>query len=311
MVIHSATRAIHSALHWRLIAPILLGLTALLLRPVYSRDLEPGTLMAQSTTSEQTGLWIDLNIQPEIADWYEAIAWPGDMARADQLHQIAMLKDVAVEPKIVVFKSAALAEQLLPRIADKVQILGYNLEHGPLNPLDEQADPLGSIQRMRTLADRYGMQLALGPDHDFAISHGAQLAPYVDIFIMQVQRVQDQPDVVQEFVVPMAAEVRAANPAILTSIQIRTEGDVEALLDLVRSLRSSIDGVSILTSPQTIDTAKTLLIALRPDAPGPPVHPLSLNMVAPEGLWLGLAIGVVLGLVVTVIGRRLWMRSRH
>jgi hypothetical protein len=289
---------------------IVLGLTALLLWPRGVHGTRHAAPEPQSPPAEQAPLWIDLNIQPGLIEWFDAVARPGDMAHVDQLHQIALLNEVAVEPKVVVFKSAALAEQLLPRIADKVQVLGYNLEHGPLNPLDEQADPVGSIQRMRALADRYGMQLALGSDHDFALSHGVALAPYVDIFIMQVQRVQDRPEMVHEFVVPMAEQVREANPAIATSIQIRTEGDVDALVDLVTSLRSSIDGVSILTSPQTTDFARALVAALRPDAPQAAHAARAPTAAAPAGLWMGLAIGLVLGVAVASIGWQAWARSR-
>lgn len=270
-------------------------------------------------------LWLDLNIQPALIPWFNAIARPGDMARADQFSQVIWLNDVTVEPKVIVFKSAALAEQMVPRLAGKLQVLGYNLEHGPLNPADEQADPVDSIRRMRALADRYGLQLALGPDHDFALSHGAAMAPYVDIFVMQVQRVQTQPDVVREFVVPLAAEVRAANPNIATAIQIRTEGDVHALAQLVASLRDSIDGVSILTSRQTTDVAQALVVALRPGATPAAANAAPPSNQAPIGhtsdssfiplsdprLLSGLALGIIFGILLGIYVPRWWDNLPH
>lgn len=261
-------------------------------------------------------LWLDLNIQPALIPWFNAVAQPGDMARADQFSQVIWLNDVTTEPKVIVFKSVALAEQMVPRLAGKLQVLGYNLEHGPIYPADEQADPVDSIQRMRALADRYGLQLAFGPDHDFALSHGVAMAPYADIFVMQVQRVQTQPDEVHEFVVPLAAGVRTANPEIATAIQIRTEGDVNALAQLVASLRESIDGVSILTSGQTTDVAQALVAALRPGTSpaaqaGEAVasNHWSSDAFIPLSdprLLTGLALGVVLGILLGIFIPRWW-----
>ena len=135
-------------------------------------------------------------------------------------------------------------------------MIGYNLEHGPGTPAAEQADPLSSIQAMRELADSYGLQLAFGPDHDFALSHGVQLAPFVDMFVLQIQRQQTNPAVVADFVTPLVPQLRAANPALEISVQVRTEGDVPGIVALLDSLRAEIDGVSILTSPDTVDVAR-------------------------------------------------------
>ena len=41
------------------------------------------------------------------------------------------------------------AERLLPEIADQIDIIGYNLEHDPTYPADEQSDPVQSAKRMR------------------------------------------------------------------------------------------------------------------------------------------------------------------
>ena len=60
---------------------------------------------------------------------------------------------------MVVFKSIAEAETLLPDLAQKIDLIGYNLEHGPATPAEEQADPVGSIQKMRLLADTYELDL--------------------------------------------------------------------------------------------------------------------------------------------------------
>ena len=214
-------------------------------------------------------LWIDLSVRRSLVDLFNRAALPEDIARVEHISQIDLLDDVTVGRKLVVFKSAADVERLVPHIYKQIDIIGYNLEHGPANPIDEQQDPVASIQRVRRLADEYGLALALGPDRQFALSHGAALAPYTDILILQVQKVQTEPQTVYDFVLSLVEEVRAANPNIEISVQIRTEGDVQELLDMLEPLEEELDGISILTSEETVPVAETLIQALRDLRPLP------------------------------------------
>jgi len=208
-------------------------------------------------------LWLDMSLGPPLVEWFNSVARPTDIARLENVTQLDLLDQITAGRKLIVFKSIADAERLLPEIADKLDIIGYNLEHNPINPADEQADPVASVQRMRALADEYHLTLAFGPDHDFALSDGVAIAPYVDIFVLQVQRVQTQPDTVCDFVLPLIPQLREANPDLEISIQVRTEGNVIAIADLVESLKDDLDGVSILTSPNTVPVAEALVKELR------------------------------------------------
>ncbi len=208
-------------------------------------------------------MWLDISLGPPLVAWFNRVARPTDIARVDHVERLPLLDDVTVGRKLVVFKSAAEAAQMIPTIAAQVDIVGYNLEHGPANPVDEQANPVENARRMRALADEHGLTLAFGPDRRFALSDGPAIAPYVDIFVLQVQRVQTEPGTVYDFVLPMVTALRAANPDLEISIQVRTEGDVVALTDLVDSLRAELDGVSILTSPETTAVAEDLVAELR------------------------------------------------
>lgn len=225
----------------------------------------PGVAQGQTPTPEKTlaDLWIDVSMGPPLVEWFDEIARPGDIARADHVALIDLLDEITAGQRLVVFKSAADAAEAMPFIADRVDILGYNLESGPANPANEQADPIAAAQAMRDLAEQYGVKLAIGPDRTFAQNYGPALAPYVDLFVLQVQRVQTEPETVRSFVVPLAEELRRANPDIQISVQVRTEGDVEQIADLLESLLGSIDGVSILTSAETTDIAKELVAELR------------------------------------------------
>lgn len=226
-------------------------------------------------------LWIDVSLGPPLVEWFNQVARPDDVARDDHIEQqVSLLESVTAGRKLVVFTSVAEAEAHLPEMADTIDIIGYNPEHRPATPLDEQADPIGSAQRMRALADRYDLPLAVGPDHDFAVEYGVDMAPYVDIFVLQVQRVQTEPDRVRNFVLPLARRLRMANRNLQISVQVRTEGDVAALVDLIDSLKHTLDGVSILTSPDTVDIAKALIAELRtrrpPATPTAAVNPTAM-----------------------------------
>lgn len=220
----------------------------------------------QAQAQHTDELWIDLGLQPELVDDFNGFAGPNDIARIDHISRFDMLEDVSEGKRLVVFKSIADAQALLPHIGDEFDIIGYNLEHGPSNDPAEQAAPVESVIRMRELADEFGKELALGPDREFAIQDGVAMAPFVDLFILQVQRVQTEPQTVREFVVPLAQQFRRVNPDVQISVQIRTEGDATQLHQLIASLRGSIDGISILTSPETVDFAEELLEEFRPGA---------------------------------------------
>lgn len=218
---------------------------------------------AQSPTTSSE-LWIDFSLGPPLVDVFNASARADDIARVENISQFRMLENVVAGRKLVVFRSVDEAARFLPQIADQIDIVGYNLENGLPNPAEEQADPVASVQRMRQLANEYDLDLMMGPDRQFAMEYGAQMAPFVDTMVLQVQRVQTEPQTVSSYIVPMSQLLRAANPNIEISMQVRTEGDIAELVSLIELLQESLDGVSILTSLETTETASELMTALRP-----------------------------------------------
>ncbi len=219
-------------------------------------------------------LWLDVSLGPPLIDWFNRVARHDDIARIEQVKQVDLLDEITVGRKLVVFKSVDEAEHFVPEIADRIDIIGYNLEHGPGYSSREQADPVDSAKRMHDLAQAYNLMLAFGPDHDFALSDGVALAPYVDIFVLQVQRVQTKPETVVDFVLPLIRQLRQANPELEVSVQVRSEGDVVAIVDLIDDIQDSLDGVSILTSPETVEVTEELVTQLRTRklVLGGPVH---------------------------------------
>lgn len=218
---------------------------------------------ATPTSTSLQDLWLDVSMGPPLVGWFNSVARPDDIARADHVSQLRLLEEVKEARRLVVFKSAIAAEDAVPQMVDRIDIIGYNLESGPANPLEEQSDPVLFVQRMHDLAREHDLLLAVGPDRTFSEEYGVEIAPYVDLFVLQVQRVQTDPETVRDFVIPLVEELREANPDIQVSIQVRTEGDVVALVDLIESLAGYLDGVSILTSPETVQVAAALVDELR------------------------------------------------
>lgn len=211
-------------------------------------------------------LRLEINLMPATVLPFNQMAQPDDSARIDRVGDLRLLAEVRTGRRLVVFRSATLAEQLVPRVAGHFDWIAYNLEHSPMVPLADQQDPVAAVQRMRSLADRYGLGLAIGPDHDFVVSHGELLAPYADQFVLQVQRVQGQPELVHSYVLSTSAALRQVNPALEIIVQVRTEGDLDALVALLETLRPHMDGVAILASAETTEFAAALWNRLRQDA---------------------------------------------
>jgi hypothetical protein len=128
---------------------------------------------------------------------------------------------------------------------------------------------------MRALADQYGVKLAVGPDRAFALSDGVAMAAYADLLILQVQRVQDEPETVRDFILPMVDAVQDAAPDVEIGVQIGAEGDVTGVISLLQSMAKEIDGISILTDHVSTDFLDAFLAEVRPPQPTPQVSAVS------------------------------------
>ena len=88
---------------------------------------EPAQALRSQRTVAVSDLWLDVSLGPPLIDWFNEVARPSDIARVEHIEQLALLDNVTVGRKLVVFKSAAEAERFIPLIADQIDIVGYNL----------------------------------------------------------------------------------------------------------------------------------------------------------------------------------------
>lgn len=213
--------------------------------------LQPMYVAAQDSVAQSQDMYFGVRLTPELVEWFNQTAGPLDVAGV-MPQEVALLSQVTTGRKQVLFTSVAQAEELLPQVGADIDMIGYDLEHWAATPATEQSDPITAVLQMRQLADEYHLLLGIGPDREFALQYGAQLAPYVDQFTLQVQRLQANPQRFRAFANGLMADLRAANPEIQLVVQVRTEGNMEDVLALVNSLEEPVNGVGILYTPATL-----------------------------------------------------------
>lgn len=189
----------------------------------------------------------------EMASYFQQHAGAQDIARVDNPGDIGLISGLTVGKKMVIFKSVAQISQFLASNAGALDIVGYNLEPGQQHDPAELANPVAAAKAVKTLAQQYGKLVAVGLTHDLTLQYGASMAPYADIFVLQIQRAQNDPQMAGEFVGQMVPALMKANPAIKVFVQIRTDSQPAALASLVNGLGPV--NVSILTQRQDVQDA--------------------------------------------------------
>lgn len=189
----------------------------------------------------------------EMASYFQAHAGAQDIARVDHPNDIGLIAGLTVGKKMAIFKTASQISQFLASNANSIDIVGYNLEPGQANDPAELANPVAAAKTVQTIARKYGKLVAVGLTHDLTIQYGAAMAPYADIWVLQIQKAQNDPQMASEFVNQMVPALMKANPAIKVFVQIRTDSQPAALASLVN--RFSGVHVSILTQKSDVQDA--------------------------------------------------------
>jgi hypothetical protein len=225
-----------------------------------------GSAVARAKSGSAAGrlsdLSITIGITPGSIDWFNRNARPTDIA-AFFGPSVSLIDQVTAGQKIVLYPSVATAEQEVPTLAGKINMIGYDIEHWPQTPKDEQADPVAALKRMRALADKYGLKLGVGPDRAYALQYGAQFALYVDQFTLQLQKLQTNNVALQSFAMPLIDQIHQANSKVRIIVQLRTDAGVDGLIQTADSIKNQIDVVGVLFTPQTLGVVQDFVTQLR------------------------------------------------
>lgn len=206
-----------------------------------------------STVNAQTRI-IEMGITaPEMAQYFQQHAGAQDIARVDHPNDIGLISGISVGKKMVIFKSASQIQQFMTSNASALDIIGYNLEPGQTHDTAELANPVAAAKAVQAIARQYGKAVAVGLTHDLTLQYGAAMAPYADIWVLQIQKAQNDPRMAGEFVSQMVPALQRANPNIVVFVQIRTDSSPAALAKLVNGLGNV--HVSILTQRSDVQDA--------------------------------------------------------
>jgi len=189
----------------------------------------------------------------EMAQYFQQHAGAQDIARVDHPNDIGLISNITVGKKMVIFKSAAQIQQFMTSNTSALDIIGYNLEPGQTHDANELANPVAAAKAVQAIARQYGKQVAIGLTRSLALQYGAAMAPYADIWVLQIQKAQNDPAMAGEFVSQMLPALQRANPSIVVFVQIRTDSSPAALAKLVNGLGNV--HVSILTQRSDVQDA--------------------------------------------------------
>lgn len=208
----------------------------------------PATVNAQARRIVEMGI-----TSPEMAQYFQQHAGANDIARVDHPNDIGLISGISVGKKMVIFKSASQIQQFMASNASALDIIGYNLEPGQTHDAAELANPVAAAKNVQAIARQYGKQVAIGLTRSLTLQYGAAMAPYADIWVLQIQKAQNDPQMAGEFVNQMVPALQRANPSIVVFVQIRTDSSPAALASLVNGL-SGVH-VSILTQRSDVQDA--------------------------------------------------------
>jgi hypothetical protein len=148
-------------------------------------------------------------------------------------------------------------------LADKIDIVYYDLGPWTEVPIQSQDEMLGPVRRIRQLTRAHGLHLALGVDWRLASESGSVLASYADVIVLQAFRLQDDLSLVSDVILPLVEELRQGRPELEVGVQLRMDESLEQFTAVLGVLQDDVDGVSILYGPTSMERVQAFVEAVR------------------------------------------------
>lgn len=242
----------------------------------------PWSAAAMTSCTNLAELPLTFPIQsPEIAAYFNQIARSQDVA-SFPTSAIHLLPQVTVGQKMVGFASWADAERELETLVDRIDIAMYNPEHWEYTPASEQQNLVATVQQAAGFAHVRGFRFMFAPDRRFAEAHLGEAAPYVDMVLLQGQRIQDDPQAFASWVLEMADTARTVNPEIQVYVQVgATRGTASEMFAAIQVVSNDIDGIAIWSVPRTLNILQEFVALLRENPLAVEATPLPTSTVAP------------------------------
>lgn len=227
--------------------------------------LPPERVSLAEPGSDLAGGWFAMRIESDSADWFNQVARADDIAigSADALD---VLEGITAGRTLVMVASLEEAEATAPGLEGRVDLIGYALERWPTTPAEEQAQPLTTVQQLYELASEHGLSLAVWVDRPMAAEYGPQLTSYVDLFVFEGQRLQADPSIARDTLLPLIDPVRQSRSKPAIGLQVRCNEGCMCPVALLESFGNALDGVVILYDPSTRQTAQDFAEAIQSGA---------------------------------------------
>ncbi|MBI4722086.1 MAG: T9SS type A sorting domain-containing protein [Candidatus Stahlbacteria bacterium] len=144
--------------------------------------------------------------------------------------------------------------------------IAYNIEHWPLTPDSEKADPVGTVQRLSQFAYDNALELTLGPDRRYDDSLAPEWAVYCDRYVLQMQQYERNIDTFQSQSLFRTRRLRNSNPNIYVIVQVSlTLGvSLDSIYLCIQKVADSVDCIWIHYSPTDTLSLQELVRKLRP-----------------------------------------------
>ncbi|GIU72278.1 MAG: hypothetical protein KatS3mg003_1757 [Candidatus Nitrosocaldaceae archaeon] len=130
-------------------------------------------------------------------------------------------------------------------LKDKVLYIAYNIEHN-LSPTNEVNDIVNSVKMASELAHKNGLKLMVAPSGRLTEIYAKELVRFTDVYILQYQALQSNPDDYEKYVKNIVTEIRKVDNNVKLVAQVSTlRGDVKSMIDSFNRVKAVVDGVTI------------------------------------------------------------------
>jgi hypothetical protein len=125
-----------------------------------------------------------------------------------------------------------------------VEIVSYDLESEG-SPARDMRDPVAAVKLASSIVHNNGMKFMIAPSRALTSLYAAEFAKYVDIYSIQAQSLQSQPNEYKKYVEKIVMEITSTNPEISITAQVSTvRGSLQSMKNSISSVEGVIDGVT-------------------------------------------------------------------
>jgi hypothetical protein len=170
-------------------------------------------------------------------------------------------------PAGVTFKSSNEVVENAKRVKDLgFSFIELNLEPGT-SPYWDNNNVVAAFKKAAQATHQQGLKFRAIPTIDYTRQYGPQIAPFVDYYHIQAQRLQDDGvKVFSDYVHSTIRKLKNANPNVIVNVQVSTQWSNAPGLTLLQTLKACIasvmdvaDGANVWFGEDKLQTLKSFV----------------------------------------------------